>query len=263
MPSCNSGRFSTSAPEKGARDGVRDRASVPGRHERQHKEASLAAVHPFRRRSTARPHVRCLSLASADGWIIVAVHESKESWEQFRDGTLMPKLQEGIARRLHVQAAGAGLRCTTFSCNQLSTSSTTWWARDRLPASSAERSRLSMTKKRARLPDACGVQRPRNTDLTPEKCSGWGSNSFLDQTGTLATIAPVPLRAYTGLTRVPWPTAYACLSKSEPHLPDRGGARRYFAAALATEGLGADQHLASTVALSHTLADSQAAAAAG
>jgi hypothetical protein len=27
---------------------------------------------------------------------VVAVHESKESWEQFRDGTLMPRMKEGI-----------------------------------------------------------------------------------------------------------------------------------------------------------------------
>jgi hypothetical protein len=26
----------------------------------------------------------------------MAVHESKESWERFRDGTLMPKMQAGI-----------------------------------------------------------------------------------------------------------------------------------------------------------------------
>ena len=27
---------------------------------------------------------------------IFAVHESKESWEAFRDGILMPRLQQGI-----------------------------------------------------------------------------------------------------------------------------------------------------------------------
>ena len=26
----------------------------------------------------------------------MAVHDSKESWERFRDGILMPKLQQGI-----------------------------------------------------------------------------------------------------------------------------------------------------------------------
>jgi hypothetical protein len=34
--------------------------------------------------------------ASADGWTVVAIHDSKESWEKFRDGILMPRLQQGI-----------------------------------------------------------------------------------------------------------------------------------------------------------------------
>ena len=33
---------------------------------------------------------------SADGWTVVAIHDSQESWEQFRDGTLMPNLSAGI-----------------------------------------------------------------------------------------------------------------------------------------------------------------------
>ena len=33
---------------------------------------------------------------SADGWTIVAIHDSKESWENFRDGTLMPRVQAAI-----------------------------------------------------------------------------------------------------------------------------------------------------------------------
>ena len=33
---------------------------------------------------------------SAGGWTIVAVHESQESWERFRDDMLLPRLQEGI-----------------------------------------------------------------------------------------------------------------------------------------------------------------------
>ena len=37
-----------------------------------------------------------LAGASADGWTIVAVHDSRESWEAFRDGTLMPAFQAGI-----------------------------------------------------------------------------------------------------------------------------------------------------------------------
>ena len=30
------------------------------------------------------------------GWTIYAVHDGKESWERFRDDTLMPALQSGI-----------------------------------------------------------------------------------------------------------------------------------------------------------------------
>ena len=59
-------------------------------------EASLAAVHPSGG-GLPQGQIFHAAGASADGWVIVAVHESKESWEQFRDGTLMPKLQEGIA----------------------------------------------------------------------------------------------------------------------------------------------------------------------
>ena len=33
---------------------------------------------------------------SPGGWTIIAVHDTKESWEKFRDGTLNPKMQEGI-----------------------------------------------------------------------------------------------------------------------------------------------------------------------
>jgi hypothetical protein len=35
--------------------------------------------------------------ASDGGWTIMAVHESKESWERFRDGILMPRIQQGVA----------------------------------------------------------------------------------------------------------------------------------------------------------------------
>jgi hypothetical protein len=43
------------------------------------------------------------------GWTIVAVHDSKESWEHFRDGILMPQMKKGIMGAL-VQIAGAGKR---------------------------------------------------------------------------------------------------------------------------------------------------------
>ncbi len=57
--------------------------------------ASIAAVHPS---DGSLPEGQVFHAAgpSADGWTIVAIHVSKESWEQFRDGTLMPRMQAGI-----------------------------------------------------------------------------------------------------------------------------------------------------------------------
>jgi hypothetical protein len=57
-------------------------------------EASIAAVHP----ADGLPDGQLYHAAgpSADGWTIVAVHESKENWEAFRDGVLMPRMQQGI-----------------------------------------------------------------------------------------------------------------------------------------------------------------------
>ena len=34
--------------------------------------------------------------SSAGGWTIIAIHDSKQNWEDFRDNTLVPKLQAGI-----------------------------------------------------------------------------------------------------------------------------------------------------------------------
>ncbi len=72
----------------------------------------------------------------------------------------------------------------------------------------------------------------------------------LTGSGTLATIAPVPLRAYTGSTRVPWPTAMSGAHMNDTYLTAEGC--RHFAAALAQERLGADEALASTVALAYS-----------
>jgi len=33
---------------------------------------------------------------SSGGWTIIAVHESQESWERFRDDILQPRMQQGI-----------------------------------------------------------------------------------------------------------------------------------------------------------------------
>src|SRR6266700_1345946 len=65
----------------------------PGGTKEQY-EASIAAVHP----SDALPDGQIFHAAgpSAGGWTIMAVHESQSSWERFRDGILLPKLQAGI-----------------------------------------------------------------------------------------------------------------------------------------------------------------------
>ena len=58
-------------------------------------EASVAAVHPGKDKL---PEGQIFHAAgpSTGGWTIIAVHDSKESWEQFRDQTLVPRLQAGI-----------------------------------------------------------------------------------------------------------------------------------------------------------------------
>lgn len=58
-------------------------------------EASIAAVHPSR---DILPKGQIFHAAgpSAGGWTIIAVHDSRGSWEQFRDGILMPQMQKGI-----------------------------------------------------------------------------------------------------------------------------------------------------------------------
>jgi hypothetical protein len=66
----------------------------PGGTQEQY-EASIAAVHPS---DGSLPEGQIFHAAgpSEGGWTIVAVHESQESWERFRDGVLGPKLQAGV-----------------------------------------------------------------------------------------------------------------------------------------------------------------------
>jgi len=58
-------------------------------------EASIAAVHPS---DGSLPSGQIFHAAgpSTSGWTIVAIHDSKESWEGFRDGVLGPKMAQGI-----------------------------------------------------------------------------------------------------------------------------------------------------------------------
>ncbi len=66
----------------------------PGGTKEQY-EASIAAVHPGK---DQLPDGQIFHAAgpSEGGWTIVAVHDSKENWEQFRDNILMPRMQQGI-----------------------------------------------------------------------------------------------------------------------------------------------------------------------
>jgi hypothetical protein len=58
-------------------------------------EASIAAVHPA---DGSLPTGQIFHAAgpSDTGWTIVALHDSKQSWETFRDTVLMPRMQAGI-----------------------------------------------------------------------------------------------------------------------------------------------------------------------
>jgi hypothetical protein len=62
---------------------------------REQYEASIAAVHPS---DGSLPDGQTFHAAgpSPGGWTIVAVHDSKESWERFRDGILLSRMQQGI-----------------------------------------------------------------------------------------------------------------------------------------------------------------------
>jgi hypothetical protein len=62
---------------------------------REQYEASIAAVHPGRGR-LPKGQIFHAAGASAGGWTVIAIHDSKESWERFRDDILMPRMRQGI-----------------------------------------------------------------------------------------------------------------------------------------------------------------------
>jgi hypothetical protein len=59
---------------------------------KEHYEAGLAQVHPS---DGSLPKGQTYHAAGAtdDGWIVIALWDSVESWERFRDETLLPGLQ--------------------------------------------------------------------------------------------------------------------------------------------------------------------------
>ena len=62
---------------------------------REQYEAVLAAIHPSDG-SVPDGQIFHSVGASKGGWTIVAVHESKESWERFCDEVLMETLEDGV-----------------------------------------------------------------------------------------------------------------------------------------------------------------------
>jgi hypothetical protein len=62
---------------------------------KENYEASIAAVHPAK---GVLPKGQIFHAAgpATGGWQIVAIHDSKEGWEKFRDGILMPAMSKGI-----------------------------------------------------------------------------------------------------------------------------------------------------------------------
>jgi hypothetical protein len=67
----------------------------PGGTKEQY-EASIAAVHPSRT-TLPKGQIFHSAGASAGGWTIVAIHDTKENWEKFRNDILMPRMQQGIS----------------------------------------------------------------------------------------------------------------------------------------------------------------------
>jgi hypothetical protein len=66
----------------------------PGGTKEQY-DATLAAAHGG---SDVLPDGQIFHAAGAsgDGWTLVAVHDTKASWERFRDQTLLPRLKAGV-----------------------------------------------------------------------------------------------------------------------------------------------------------------------
>lgn len=62
---------------------------------REQYEASMAAVHPGKGQLPDGQLVHAAG-ATPGGWTIIAVHDSQESWERFRNSIASPRAQQGI-----------------------------------------------------------------------------------------------------------------------------------------------------------------------
>ena len=63
----------------------------PGGTRKQYENV-LEVVHPDGGESLPEGELLHLAGSTPDGWLVMSVHESRESWERFRDDTLMPGL---------------------------------------------------------------------------------------------------------------------------------------------------------------------------
>jgi len=80
----------------------------PGGSKAQY-EASIAALHPSRD-SLPKGQIFHAAGASAGGWTVVAVHDSKASWKRFRDDIFDAPNAARDQRRVQNAAAGDGSR---------------------------------------------------------------------------------------------------------------------------------------------------------
>lgn len=65
----------------------------PGGTQEQY-DATLAAVHPGG--GLPKGQIYHAAGASDGGWSIIAIHDTKESWETFHRDFLFPRLKEGV-----------------------------------------------------------------------------------------------------------------------------------------------------------------------
>jgi hypothetical protein len=59
---------------------------------REQYENSIKAVHPDGGKGLPKGQTLHVAGSTPDGWVILAVHDSAESWERFRDNVLVPGL---------------------------------------------------------------------------------------------------------------------------------------------------------------------------
>ncbi len=59
-------------------------------------EASIAAAHPGKDVLPAGQVFHAAGPTNG-GWMVVAIFDSKENWDSFRDTTLLPALQKGVS----------------------------------------------------------------------------------------------------------------------------------------------------------------------